>query len=393
MPPLGSVRGRHRFTQFHDVDAHLVHEDRDLDVLLRMQGWRKEYTEWGTPNEDWREIEQVLPHVRLVSDSGGTEVKLALIDLDGSAVMTWDLDGTEESREVTGAYGVPLVGAPTSWASGQQWEVDGLHGQEEDREQEVMHFGTRHAMFGDGRWLQPEPMLALNASRLVGDPAMAGATYARGNAVMYLDVSGFDDQALVENSQGEDQTQNVTRLTRVAERQSGGGRNEVALLLAEPPDGGDISQAGEPIIGSARAVDLPNGNTAQALASAVGTLVGSLHTHPLNGAAAMSTADAMTLLDYGVNEANTMIISTPTEITAIQLKLPENKGLTLSIRARRRLGGMAGRSNAMAAAVLGRVAPGSTVRTMDRSSGEVTTHSPKALSTSQQSRIDRLVSQ
>ncbi len=120
------------------------------------------------------------------------EARIAVLDLDGQALFTWDLFGEEKSREITGMYGVPLVG-PT-WDEGEVWEIDGLHGAEEDRANEVVHFGARHTLFRDGMWMQPEPLLIRGAEALgemVETPAQLSAgVYALGNPIVLHDRSG-----------------------------------------------------------------------------------------------------------------------------------------------------------------------------------------------------------
>ena len=174
---------------YYDVDDALVYEVRNTtDIYERFQGHRVA--------PDGSTVEPVLGNIRVVTRVGGDqEVLFAYVDVDGQAVSVYALDGALRSREVTGAYGVPLsVGAHGGYASWESqpgnWVVDGLHGQEEDRGNEVMHFGTRHTMFRDGMWLQPEPLLMLSP-RALGTKAPT-AVYADGKPLRFHDVFGYN---------------------------------------------------------------------------------------------------------------------------------------------------------------------------------------------------------
>jgi len=132
--------------------------------------------------------------------AGRMALHYAYVDVDGQAVSVFGSNGSLVSTEVTGAYGVPLQGAPSDYSSSPEaWVVDGLHGQEEDRGNEVSHFGARHTLFRDGMWMQPEPLLGTpKAVSFVGRPGASGSVYAGGNPVMLLDVSGWEPATINE---------------------------------------------------------------------------------------------------------------------------------------------------------------------------------------------------
>ncbi len=176
-------RGSVTTSLFYDVSDNLVYEERGTDVYERFRGYRK------GPD---RIVESVLPMVRVVTDitTRQQDVRIALTDLDGQALFTWDIDGTETSRELTGIYGLPVEGV--AWDQGETWEVDGLHGTDEDRDNGVMHFGRRHVLFRDGMWMQPEPLLVLGGMKPL-TPAISSRRYARGNPLVLADRSGFAD--------------------------------------------------------------------------------------------------------------------------------------------------------------------------------------------------------
>ena len=117
----------------------------------------------------------------------------AYVDVDGQAVSVFGSNGSLVSTEVTGAYGVPLQGAPSDYSSSPEaWVVDGLHGQEEDRGNEVSHFGARHTLFRDGMWMQPEPLLGLGMPGFDRSrPQALGSLYAQANPVAGQDTTGW----------------------------------------------------------------------------------------------------------------------------------------------------------------------------------------------------------
>ncbi len=115
-------------------------------------------------------------------------------------MFVWDEDGLQVSREVTGVYGLPVDPAlGLGWAQGSLWEVDGLHGMEEDRLNRVTHSGTRHMLFRDGLWMQPEPLLALGVAGIdPAEPLAMGQTYARGNPLLFADDDGYYAEIVIE---------------------------------------------------------------------------------------------------------------------------------------------------------------------------------------------------
>ncbi|HEC11470.1 MAG TPA: hypothetical protein ENI86_18180, partial [Acidimicrobiales bacterium] len=177
-------------TLFYDVDNALVYEDRRGEIYERFSGYR------SGPEET---IDSVLPMLRVVSHKvGGVQVReprVVMLDVDGHALFTWDLQGNELSREITGVYGLPLVGP--NWDQGELWEIDGLHGSEADRSNELVHFGARHTMFRDGMWMQPEPLLAMGIPSLdPANPGAAGPVLAGGNPIVFADSSGYSPLGL-----------------------------------------------------------------------------------------------------------------------------------------------------------------------------------------------------
>jgi len=74
---------------------------------------------------------------------------------------------------------------------GGGWPLDELHGGTRDSTDALMHFGARHMLVEDGRWLQPEPLLYMGVTN--GDltnPLGYGPVYARGNSNLYGDPTG-----------------------------------------------------------------------------------------------------------------------------------------------------------------------------------------------------------
>ncbi|MCB9670813.1 MAG: hypothetical protein H6734_15135, partial [Alphaproteobacteria bacterium] len=171
---------------YYDVDDNVVYEERGgFDVYQRFGGFRSSPSEW---------VEAVLPHVRVVTDtsSGAQEIRFALHDADGAGMWTVDASGNLVNQEVRGPYGVPM--GDGSWSLGSPWDLDGLHGSETDRTNDVVHHGRRHTLFRDGMWMQPEPLLLAGSLRLTGQPRSPGSTYAAGNPLAWHDISGFTQQ-------------------------------------------------------------------------------------------------------------------------------------------------------------------------------------------------------
>ncbi|MEZ4317128.1 MAG: hypothetical protein R3F61_06480 [Myxococcota bacterium] len=173
---------------YYDVDDQLVQEDRGSDTYFRFQGHRTSPT--------GEQTESVLPQIRVYTGASGDQhLRFAYIDVDGQAVHVYAQGGAVMATDVTGIYGVPLQGAPGDYTvTPGNWELDGLHGQEEDRTNEVMHFGARHTMFRDGMWMQPEPMLArgpiVMRDELRSPMKFSGSVYGVGNPLLYQDRSG-----------------------------------------------------------------------------------------------------------------------------------------------------------------------------------------------------------
>ncbi|MEZ4317126.1 MAG: hypothetical protein R3F61_06470 [Myxococcota bacterium] len=170
---------------YYDVDDQLVQEDRGSDTYFRFQGHRTSPT--------GEQTESVLPQIRVyTAPSGQQHLRFAYIDVDGQAVHVYAQGGAVMATDVTGIYGVPLQGAPGDYTvTPGNWELDGLHGQEEDRTNEVMHFGARHTMFRDGMWMQPEPHLSTALVEVV-NPLLSASQYGAGNPIRFEDLSGWE---------------------------------------------------------------------------------------------------------------------------------------------------------------------------------------------------------
>ena len=105
---------------------------------------------------------------------------------DGRSNWIRRLDGTLLTDDNSGVYG-------EEWGLtvGGGWPLDELHGGTRDSTDALMHFGARHMLVEDGRWLQPEPLLYMGVTN--GDltnPLGYGPVYARGNSNLYGDPTG-----------------------------------------------------------------------------------------------------------------------------------------------------------------------------------------------------------
>lgn len=84
-----------------------------------------------------------------------------------------------------GTYGAPLS------QSGAFWPIEGFNGADADPGNEVVPFGIRHMVAGQGLWLQPEPLLYLGLTN--GDlesPRAYSGMYAAANPVLFADRTG-----------------------------------------------------------------------------------------------------------------------------------------------------------------------------------------------------------
>lgn len=139
-------------------------------------------------------IEETLPMLRTVD--GGASSKWVFHDLDGHALAVYDQIGTEETFELSGIFGAkldPQVGTyPLDYFQGSDWKLDGVHGGQLDRTNNLVHRGQRHALLDDGRWLQPEPMLAAGITNAdLGRPGSFSGVYAGGNPLIFADNTGY----------------------------------------------------------------------------------------------------------------------------------------------------------------------------------------------------------
>jgi YD repeat-containing protein len=182
----------------YDVDDALVYETRDDGhgppaEVFRVRGYRKD-TDTG------QVIEKVLPMLA-VEDAG--DARWTLVEPDGHALATYESTGSEASFEVAGVYGKPL----DAWTRGSTWPIDGFHGSDPDRGNEVVHFGARHMVLRDGMWMQPEPLLYMGPAR--GDlahPRGYGGVYASGNPLAASDRSGRQELPTAEDAEEAMQT-------------------------------------------------------------------------------------------------------------------------------------------------------------------------------------------
>ncbi|MEM6925803.1 MAG: polymorphic toxin-type HINT domain-containing protein [Myxococcota bacterium] len=191
-PSLGAGRATRRTFEYGAENTIVVERTEEIDesvsptavlsttTLLRFDGWRYDESTGVT-------IEQRLPMAR---DDGS--LRVVYLEPDGRAPWTRGLQG-DANQEVLGAYGQPIAALTV----GTRWELDSLHGSEQDLAFGVTHFGRRHMNLGDGMWLQPEPLLGLGLSTSeLGRPLALGATYAAGNSNHLSDESGLWAEAL-----------------------------------------------------------------------------------------------------------------------------------------------------------------------------------------------------
>ncbi len=186
-PPGGVVASA---TYVYDADDRLLVESHPVGAktgaLFRWNGWQRDTRR----SLSTQVIESVLPWLRLV----GGQPKVVLAELDGHAAwVTNGVTGVVENREVVGAYGLTLPGTKL----GPAWALDGQHGSEPDRELSVVHHGARHALFRDGVWMQPEPLLWRGAAQGIERPGWLTGVYAGGDTNRLQDRSGENPVAVV----------------------------------------------------------------------------------------------------------------------------------------------------------------------------------------------------
>jgi YD repeat-containing protein len=161
-------------TYLYSVDNELMEESRDGVVFRRsFSGWT-----WQSGTV----YESLLP---MVTARDG-ELLYVLKELDGRSNAVRRLDGTLVADDSSGVYGQSF-GQTTANA----WPLDELHGSAHDSSGHLMHFGARHMIIEDGRWLQPEPLLYMGVTNgNLQHPLAYGPVYARGNSNLYADPSG-----------------------------------------------------------------------------------------------------------------------------------------------------------------------------------------------------------
>jgi YD repeat-containing protein len=104
----------------------------------------------------------------------------------GQLVATYDHEAVQTRLGFDGVYGRPV------YSSGPPLASYALHGAELDMGMRTLAMGTRVALYGDGMWLQPEPLLYLSPASLpFENPRSLTGVYASGNPVMIQDPSGY----------------------------------------------------------------------------------------------------------------------------------------------------------------------------------------------------------
>ena len=178
-------------TRFHyDVENGLLLEEQSRELPNQAQlrvgaaiSFAGVHLRWDPNGGVWEWYEQVLPQVTLLN---GTQERYVIKETFGQSVMVIDpVTGQVVADDKAGTHGgddTGLVGT---------WPMDQLHGGLRDLTDGLMHSGARHYIVGDGRWLQPEPLLYLGLTNgNLEEPLGYGPTYARGNSNLWEDRSG-----------------------------------------------------------------------------------------------------------------------------------------------------------------------------------------------------------
>jgi len=294
----------------------------------------------------------------------------AYVDVDGQAVSVFGSNGSLVSTEVTGAYGVPLQGAPSDYSSSPEaWVVDGLHGQEEDRGNEVSHFGARHTLFRDGMWMQPEPLLGLGPIAMVGTPQGTSSTYAGGNPLAYLDVVGyFSTPTASVDGTIENLGPVLDEIEETTERFPD-PNEENGHLWVHSEDGGEV-EAGGRVRGVGATVEFSAETESEARTeTGLEGQVTRHHMHPRGMSDLLSGADVSRMILDSSKDYSTLHTQSAsgTGGTNVVLVAPASKSAWVRKFSDKvsRLGNV---SNKKAQQILEIVAPGSTVLTFPRSS-------------------------
>ena len=121
-----------------------------------------------------------------------TQLRVVYLEPDGQAPWTVGTLGAQaDTTEFVGVYGLELK----KFASASVSPLDGFHGAEPDRVQEVTQFGARHMVLRDGMWMQPEPLLHLGLTNgNLSTPLGYSGLYAGGSPTTMSDRSGVPRQ-------------------------------------------------------------------------------------------------------------------------------------------------------------------------------------------------------
>jgi len=110
-------------------------------------------------------------------------------ELDGHGLLTWDGDGERVGAEALGAYGETLAYV-ARMDGNESLAMNAFHGMEEDDDLGMTGMGVRHVL-PDGRWMQPEPLLALGVGpEAIDRPAVLTGNHGSSNPVVFSDLSG-----------------------------------------------------------------------------------------------------------------------------------------------------------------------------------------------------------
>jgi len=320
-------------------------------------------------------------------------------------VSVFGSNGSLVSTEVTGAYGVPLQGAPSDYSSSPEaWVVDGLHGQEEDRGNEVSHFGARHTLFRDGMWMQPEPLLGLGRG-IVGNPGGMSGMYAAGNPISFMDTSGWASDSLAEID-GQDVTSTIVDAANGIDENRGGPDREGAQIIGVNGSesfpiesryaGGEDGVTIRGNIGEAEVDPGPSLHARLDLFHSKrrgGRVAGVVHSHPDGRSSKVSGVDLAANLLMQNGKSGVMAVSTGTKKggTIVAASIAANPAGKSGIA--RKIGRIlaGGMDPGQLQTALNTVAPGSQVRVMDRKSSVISTPTAKPLSRGTQRRLDQVM--
>lgn len=188
----------------YSLDGSLVRrvENDGARVEYYAGSWKLDVRDDGVA----REVEQVHPAIQVLTESGGTQHLVWLArDITGNAVLQVDNSGEAIHYGRLGAYGAPLetlidfAANPFSSAPDASEGIGHLtsfHGVKRDNKASLTTMGVRHLLAtGDGRWLQPEPLLLLGGAR-AGIPRSWLGAYAASNPISRIDTTGYQEVSL-----------------------------------------------------------------------------------------------------------------------------------------------------------------------------------------------------